>query len=485
MKKSKAMIQQILAMHKQGVSIRNISRALKLSRNTVRGYIRDADQPAIEVPEGNPGVQRWDQMFPWDEAISLRKRGVTGKQIYNEMQPPVSYSRFSHVLSERSKPIVVPSLRLDHEPAQRVQIDFADGPLLKDPKTGAMRKTQLFCAVLPFSSYTYAEIVFDQKLTTFIGCHQRMWAFFGGVTPYVIVDNLKSGVKQAHRYDPDVNPTYCDFGNHCGFAVLPARPFTPRDKACIEAAIGVLQKTFYQQIRNDFFYDINQINTSLRRFLDELNSSIMKDHGVSRQDRFETERPLLLPLKGDGYELLEWRTAKVHPDSCVQVDKCLYSVPFRYIGQKVRVKMSPHTIEVFNSDLSSIACHRRLFGVGASSVLEDHLPSWLQQTQTFDVRKAKVKANAIGPKTMELVELLFSDPRPLKHLRRVLGILRLQEQGFSADAIEYGASQALCFHRHQLAYIKSCAENYKSNGGRVRSILPLRDLETIHLHGEA
>jgi transposase len=46
-----------------------------------------------------------------------------------------------------------------------------------------------------------------------------MFAYFGGVTPYLVVDNLKSGVHKAHLYDPDVNPTYCDFANHMGFAV--------------------------------------------------------------------------------------------------------------------------------------------------------------------------------------------------------------------------------------------------------------------------
>ena len=170
MKISNAMIEQILSMHKQGVSIRKISRALDLSRNTIRAYLRESAKPlpamAPEVEQAAPS--RWDLHFPWEEAVSLRKRGVTHKQIYAELSPPISYSRFSHVLSERCKPTQRPTVRLDHEPSQPVQIDFCDGPSITDAHTGQLRKTHLFCAVFPFSSYTYAERIVFASCMVFV-----------------------------------------------------------------------------------------------------------------------------------------------------------------------------------------------------------------------------------------------------------------------------------------------------------------------------
>lgn len=109
------------------------------------------------------------------------------------------------------------------------------------------------------SSYTFGEFVLDQKLPTFLGVQERMFFFFGGVTPYVTPDNLKSGVHQAHLYDPDVNPTYCDFANHMGFAVLPARPYKSRDKASVESANGVIQRGFFQEVRNRTFYSLAEL----------------------------------------------------------------------------------------------------------------------------------------------------------------------------------------------------------------------------------
>ena len=150
------------------------------------------------------------------------------------MAPGVSYVNFWRAFRDQvphqASPLEV-TIRLHHKPGEKTQIDFCDGIPITDPLTGKTTLTQLFCGVLAFSSYAFGEFVPDQKLSTFIGVQERMFAYFGGVTPYVVVDNLKSGVHRAHLYDPDVNPTYCDFSNHMGVAVLPARPRTPRDKA--------------------------------------------------------------------------------------------------------------------------------------------------------------------------------------------------------------------------------------------------------------
>jgi transposase len=89
--------------------------------------------------------------------------------------------------------------------------------------------------VLGASNYTYAEATWTQKLPDWIGSHVRTFEFLGGVTAILVPDNLKSGVKHASYYDPELNPTYQDFARHYGVAVLPARPNKPKDKAKVEA----------------------------------------------------------------------------------------------------------------------------------------------------------------------------------------------------------------------------------------------------------
>jgi transposase len=137
-----------------------------------------------------------------------------------------------------------------------------------------------------------------------------VFSYFGGVTPYLVVDNLKSGVHKAHLYDPDLNPTYCDFANHMGFAVLPARPRKPRDKGSGESHIGVLQRDFYQRVRNQVFYSLEELNAVLRRYLEHLAQEVMKDYGVSRAQRFEAEKQHLKPLPPRCFDVRDTSTPR-------------------------------------------------------------------------------------------------------------------------------------------------------------------------------
>jgi len=228
---SEPMQEQIKKLLAEGHSIRKVSQALGVSRQTVRKFGRGRRE---KEHEPKPGVSF--ALVPSDVTS-----GVTIKQAHAEQAPEVSYTRFRRTLHRRATPPPAIALRLTHQPGEKVQVDYCDGISIVDAETGEVKKTQFFCGVLPFSSFAFGEFVNDQKLPTFIESHERMWSYLGGVTQYVVVDNLKSGVKKAHRYDPDVNPTYCDYGNHQGFAVLPARPYTPRDKACVEATIGAIQ----------------------------------------------------------------------------------------------------------------------------------------------------------------------------------------------------------------------------------------------------
>ena len=88
---------------------------------------------------------------------------------------------------------------------------------------------------------------------------------------------------------------------------------------------------------------------------------------------FATEKPLLQPLPDNPPELVSWAKVKVHRDGHVQYEKCLYSVPFRLMGQTLWLKASPLMIRIFN-DHQLVATHARLFKAGSKHTLDDHLP---------------------------------------------------------------------------------------------------------------
>lgn len=474
---------QIKILSEQGYSIRGIARILKLSRKTVRKFLGSPATEATEPASWVAGVN-WDYIRQ-----EVYGKGTTIKQIHQEVAPEVLYLSFWRAFRDQVAHQASPqevTMRLHHKPAEKTQIDFCDGLLITDPVSGKKTTTQLFCGVLPFSSYTFGEFVLDQKLSTFIGVQQRMFAFFGGVTPYIVVDNLKSGVNRADLYDPDVNPTYCDFANHMGFAVLPARPAKARDKGSGESAIGVIQRGFFQEVRNRTFYSLSDLNTAFRLYLERLNPTVMKDYGISRAQRFEEEKKALKPLPSSTFELSEWRSAKVHPDCHIQVDKNFYSVPFVYVGQRARVRMTEKMIEVFNENSQPIAVHGRLTGIGKFSTFDSHYPEAKLSVARFEVRHAQEQAKGFGPHVEKLVELLLSGQHPLRHLRRVQGILRLSKSyPITPEALDHACQRALTFNKTRLAYIKDCALYFVTHGQRPTLLTPQRQPDMVHLHQQA
>jgi hypothetical protein len=131
-------------------------------------------------------------------------------------------------------------MRQYHVAGERMFVDYAGATLaVIDAANGAVRQAQLFVAVLGASNYTFAEATWTQSLPDWIGSHCQALAWFGGVPAQIVSDNLKSGVTKACFYEPAINRTYADMPAHYDTAVVPARPYKPRDKAKVEVAVQV------------------------------------------------------------------------------------------------------------------------------------------------------------------------------------------------------------------------------------------------------
>jgi hypothetical protein len=272
-----------------------------------------------------------------------------------------------------------------------------------------------------------------------------------------------------------------------GFAVLPARPRTPHDKACVEGAIGIIQDGFFARVRNRVFTSLFELNQELRAYLAELNSAVMKDYGVSRLDRFEEEKKHLQKLPPCGFVFTEWKSSKVHPDCHIQVGKNFYSVPHAFVGLVVRVRLSKKLIEIFSDDAEPIATHARITGEYRYATDPRHYPEAKFATASFGIHQAQAFAKRVGPETERLVEHLFALSHPLKYLRRVQGILRLVEKKrVSVAALEYACKIALMHKNTRFATVEAIAKHHDRHGPRpvaLNTSLPKREEQTLFLHG--
>jgi transposase len=479
---SREVQEQVNNLSRQGLGPRAIARSLGISRNTVRAILRrDPDwSDARKAPA-------WALTITWDLVAQDYGKGITLKSLHALYATDVTYMAFWHEFRARVPTQPEPTIRLVHKPGEKTFFDFCDGIPIIDRATGQKIKTQLLVAVLPFSSLTAGEFTVDQKQPTFVRAMENAFRRLGGVSPYVIVDNLRPAVARAHIYDPDVNRAFIEFANHMGFATLPARPYKPRDKAAVEAAIGVIQKQFFMEVRLRQFHSLAELNQTFFEYLQRLNREPMKDHGgVSREERAICERQNLKPCPTETFALAEWKSAKVHPDCHIQVERRFYSVPFQFVGMVVRVRLKPETVEIFSEDGDALALHARLKASERASTQEAHYPEQKLAAARFEVRHALKEAERTGPKTFALISSLLEGSQPLRHLRRTQGILRLKTSGqVSSPALEHASERAMLFNKKQFAYVKAAALFYEARGtANERSVMaaPVRSLNEVYLH---
>lgn len=359
-----------------GRGIREIARALGCSRDTVR-EVRDGERQSPDAPKASHDPL-WMQQVNWLAVIHDLGLGHPLKFIWEEKaQALTSYSNFWKQFYRK-----FPQCRQADvtarvfEPGERIEVDYAGDPIeWIELKTGEIRKAYVFVAGLGFSQLLFAWAAEDMKSRNWLGCHRRMYAFYGGVAHVTVPDCLKQGVLKCHLYDPDLNPGYAQLASQFATSVVPARPDHPRDKAIVEGLVKILMRYVRFRHRRTRFTCLSQINRALAECVEHINARRHTRFGVSRRERFEAlERAALKPLPLHDVDSGEWSTATLHPDCYVLVDAALYSAPHIHRHKKLRIKLTENHVEIF-LNLERLAIHpRRRHRDGRRIKIDDHFP---------------------------------------------------------------------------------------------------------------
>jgi transposase len=377
----------------------------------------------------------------------LKRKGVTLQLLWSEYaaeagEQAYRYSqfclRYRQWIGRQQR-----SLRQVHRAGEKLFIDYC-GPTVAviDAESGGARQAQVFVAVLGASSYTYAEATWSQSLPDWIGSHQRALAFFGGVPALLVPDNLRAAVKRPDRYAPELNATYQDLARHYGTAILPARPYKPKDKAKAEVAVQVVERWILARLRHQRFFALAELNAAIHALLEDLNARPFQKLPGSRQTLFEQlDRPALKALPATPFEYAEWRHARVGIDYHIHVDGTDYSVPHRLVGARVDVRLSATSVEVLHRG-QRVATHPRQ-GAGGCSTRPEHMPKAHQAHQQWSPPRLLDWAQTIGPATRAVVAHQLSDPPHPEHGYRACLGLRQLERSFGPGRLEAACARAL------------------------------------------
>ncbi len=468
-------IREVLRLHYTcSRSVREIATAVGISKSSVANYLDRASKAGLIWEQvGDLTDQELDtRLFPrsaqepgarspvdflWVHA-EMRRKGVTLQLLWTEYADGVRASRSGVRIYQYSqfceayavwRRALAPTMRQTHRAGEKLFIDYSGlRAEILDPETGEVILVEIFVAVMGASNMTYAEATLTQRLHDFVGAVVRALEFLGAVPEVLVPDQLRSAVSTPCRYDPEINATFAELGRHYGCAIVPARPRKPRDKASVEAGVQLAQRWILARLRHERFHSLAALNLRLRELLVLLNTRTFQKREGSRQSVFEAiDRPAMRPLPPQRFEVGEWKLGvTVGIDYCVAFDHRIYSVPVALTGQRVDVRATTSTLEIFREGVR-VAVHMRSVGPkGHATIDPAHRPTSHREYGDWPPERMITWGRSMGLAVGELIEaMLTQGARPELRYRGALGVLRLGKT-YGQARLDAACRRALDIH---------------------------------------
>lgn len=353
----------------------------------------------------------------------LQTEAASGARFYG-------YERFCQIVAEhvRVNDLTVP---IAHVPGHTMQVDWAGTPMhLTDPVTRQSTRVSVFVASLPFSGMVFAYGCLDEKQRSWCEAHRRAFEYFAGVCQVIVPDNASTASNQVSRTDRarEVNSQYADFLEHYSTAAVPARSYRPRDKGNVEAGVKVVANWVIHYLEDRVFASLDELNDAIAAQVEEVNDRTpFRGEQQSRRDWFTRyEQPELIALPQQRWEPVTWRRAKVHRDWHIQLDTIKYSVPHRFAGLGVDVRVIGSAIDILSGG-EIIATHRQ--GPRRNGYVTDpeHAPAHYEDVSGLWTRAYFLRqAQKVGPGTVAaLTRLLDAKVIEAQGYRSCMNILDL------------------------------------------------------------
>lgn len=463
-------VKEVLRRWLAGEFKKAISRATGVSRNTVRGYIKAAQDCGLKA--GTPNALGEEQLTAvmiklrssaepahgeaWarceqhrafvekklDEGVMLTKVGRLLKRQGVEVPYPTLHRFAVKELGFGNQTPTIPVS--DCAPGAEVQLDTGWMTMLEPDLFGKRRRFRAWIFTSVYSRHRFVYPCFEETTKTAIEACEAAWAFFGGVFAVVIPDNTKTIVTKADRLQPLLNETFLEYSQKRGFTVDPARSGSPKDKARVERSVQTVREDCFRGERLLAMDDCRRRAAQWCR--DEYG---MRRHRTTQRlprEAFEAdEKPKLLPAPTDEYDVPQYSDPKVGPDQHAAVAKALYSLPFEYRRKVLRARADRTTVRFyFKGQL--VETHERK-PPGGRSTKASHFPpeklAYAQRDAGFLVSQAEAQGLNVG----RFAKALLDNPQPWARMRQCFALLGLCRR-FTAKRVDETCALALAVEMH-------------------------------------
>jgi transposase len=505
--------QQVIALGRLGWSLRRIQRSIGVRRETASGYLKEAGivlrppgnwgraapaKPAIEVitdsgggkplaaGDDDPACAKPANVVTTDFGAELAASAPTAAEPKPGRSPSASacapyrdtievgLSRGRNAMAIWQNLVDVCGFTAGYQSVRRfvrnlqgtpspeacavietaageeAQVDYGDGPMVRDPHTGKYRRTRLFVLTLGCSRKSVRLLVFRSGSQTWAELHEKAFRRLGGATRVVVLDNLREGVLTPHIYDPTLNPLYRDVLAHYGTVALPCRVRHPDRKGKVESGVGHAKKTPLKGMR---FESLPEAQAYLDHW--EERWADTRIHGTTKRQvaaMFAEERPALLPLPLEPFRYYQYGERTVHLDGCVEVEAAYYSAPPGWIGRRVQVQWDVRYVRLLNPRTGQLLREHLRNARGGHRIKDEDRP---KQTP-LSTQQLLGRADKTGAQIGTLCRGMHHARGEIA-VRHILGVLSLAKKYGGAtvdDACAAALEVGVCQYRFVRRYLE-------------------------------
>jgi transposase len=458
-------MKEILLAWLGGRTIKYIARNSGLGRNTVRRYIRAAEHEGLEPSAGPKGLtdEHLTRIVVHLDNRPQRERGDAWSMcqarlsfIEEHLASAVKLSKIHRLL--RNQGVIIPYATLhrfakevlnfgqikstipvaDGQPGQELQVDTGWMTMLEADASQKRKKFKAWIFTASLSRHRFVYPIERETIQSAIAACEAAWQFFGGIFHVLIPDNTKAIVQTADPLHPRITEAFREYAIYRGFEIDTARVRHPKDKARVERAV--------QTVREDCFRGekIRGIKEAITHAASWCTSYGMRRHTSTRRmplEHFDSaEKPALLPMPTDEYDVPHWCEPKVAPDQHAQVQGALYSLPRKWIGKRLRARADSKNV-CFYHECELVKTHPKTPS-GGRSMDENDFPKEQFATAQRDLDFWRRRSVEHGEHVGRYAHALLEGKQPWTRLRRVFALLGLCKK-YGNDNVNHACCRAL------------------------------------------
>jgi transposase len=350
-------------------------------------------------------------------------------------------------------------------PGEEAQVDYGDGPMVRDPVSGKYRRARLFVMTLGYSRKSVRLLTFQSSSSIWCELHEKAFRRLTGSVRVVVLDNLREGVLEPDIYDPTLNPLYRDVLAHYGAVALPCRVGDPDRKGKVEAGVGHAKKT---PLKGQRFESLEQAQAYLDQW--EQHWADTRIHGTTKRQvaaMFAAEKPALRPLPLEPFRYYQYGPRVVHLDGCVEVEAAYYSAPPRWIGRSVQVQWNAQQLRLLDPQTGQLLREHPRQERGRHRIHEQDRPQRTPLGTVQLLARAEQAGQHIGAFCQQLYRL-YGQPA----VRRMQGLLSFLKK-YGVARVEQVCALALEMELYDYRFVRRYLERNAQPPLSLRQVDPL------------